>query len=297
MGQKMLLTVPSKTFIFGEYLALESGPSLLLATGPRFSFQTNEGSNFKKQIHPLSAAGKFINLHQESFKSLNANFIDPHKAQGGFGASGAQFVFSYLYKQIKEQQNSDYDVWTIWKSFKDHAHQSKGYTASGADIVTQLLGGVNLFNPEDRFAQKLAWPFKKKSFFVVRTGKKIPTHDHLSELQSLPIVDLKIKAEQATKAFKVGQWDSFKLAVQGYYDCLVDHELVCDYSKKLVHQISGFRSVELVKSCGALGADTLLVFYDLSLKDEAQQNILNLGLDIVSSEVDEVGLEIGEMNE
>ena len=58
------LSVPSKTFIVGEYIALKGGPTLILSTNPRFELKATSSnpyfSDIEKLAHPDSPAGKLI---------------------------------------------------------------------------------------------------------------------------------------------------------------------------------------------------------------------------------------------
>src|SRR5262249_128237 len=102
---KLQLTVPSKTYLVGEYLSLQGGPALLLNTAPRFKLTVNEktaGDNHA--FFPVeSPAGKYLKKYQKFFKKFSLTFHDPYDGKGGFGASSAQFCLLAAFKNYYQK--------------------------------------------------------------------------------------------------------------------------------------------------------------------------------------------------
>src|ERR1700729_3734074 len=96
----MKITIPSKTFLLGDYISLLGGPVLVLNTEPVFQCLLEKSSGDQTiphyfGIHPESTAGKFIQRFANDFAGYDLTFFDPHQGAGGFGASSAQFVMVY----------------------------------------------------------------------------------------------------------------------------------------------------------------------------------------------------------
>ena len=73
------LSVPSKTFLLGEYVALNGGPAIVLCTAPRFELRVEKNSSHAKyeNIHPQSPAGKLI-AKNSFYQKYDLHFIDPY---------------------------------------------------------------------------------------------------------------------------------------------------------------------------------------------------------------------------
>ncbi len=98
----MVFSIPGKTFLAGEYLALYEGPTLVFLSQPYFELSVNKGHGETAGIHKESPAGLFIRKHQEYFANFDLKFIDPYSGRGGFGASTAQFLGCYALWLFKE---------------------------------------------------------------------------------------------------------------------------------------------------------------------------------------------------
>lgn len=217
----MKLRCPSKTFLVGEYAVLNGGPCLLLATEPYFTWE-------------------------------NQTFLDPHRGLGGFGASGAKFVFeAYLQGCL--------DAAHALKKFRDSPLSTGG---SGADIVCQYTGGVTYFHPEKNIIEKLDWPFSDLSIFLIHTGHKILTHQHLekhSNIASLPLAQLQHVVQFVHRAILEKDSTLLLYGISQYHTELDKLGLICDNTHQLLQKIYQRSEVLAAKGCGALGADVILV--------------------------------------
>lgn len=116
------ISIPSKTFLWGEYSALIGGSAGLLTHGPYFELQIgiSKNENLKKGFsasknslnsfsentmnaskgdsglehlfHPHSPAGKTLKFSQAELLAMNCSFFDPHHLSGGFGRSTAEWI-------------------------------------------------------------------------------------------------------------------------------------------------------------------------------------------------------------
>ena len=95
----MILSVPGKTFLLGEYVALDGGPSLLLSTEPRFELRVRARSrDVALPFHAQSPAGRFFERHADDLAAWEFEFRDPSGGRGGLGASSAQFALMYAFE-------------------------------------------------------------------------------------------------------------------------------------------------------------------------------------------------------
>lgn len=103
------LSLPSKTFLLGEYLVLNDGPGLLINTDPRFvievSTNLSEEASEKTCHHPFdknSPCAKFIEQYADTFQQCAIQFFDPFLGAGGFGASSAAFTALFFLRPFIE---------------------------------------------------------------------------------------------------------------------------------------------------------------------------------------------------
>jgi mevalonate kinase len=96
----MVFSVPSKTFLAGEYLAVLGGPSLVIATTPRFRLAMKSADdcfvplrNWSKVFHPESPVGLFLSSYLEMYiqqnpalKEMQFQFVDPYQSVGNLSA-------------------------------------------------------------------------------------------------------------------------------------------------------------------------------------------------------------------
>ena len=252
--------MPSKTFLLGEYLALRPGPALVAATNPRFAIRIEEDNKhintMLEGIHPNSPAGQLFKDYKSLLKGLKVNFDDPHQGQGGFGASGAQFLGIYML--IQKLQHKDFNQHHLTATYR-HYHQS----GSGADVISQYNGHITLFKGLEYYPETLIWPFENLGFMIMRTGFKIATHDHLSSnFDYLPYASLEAVVCQAVDGIKNNNETLFVAAINSYGDILMQHDMVYKAVQPLIRSWQGRAGVMAVKGCGAMSADVLAIVYD-----------------------------------
>jgi len=286
------ISIPGKTFIAGEYLALVGGPALVLATNPRFSLTITartkpaiEGLNF----HPDGPSGKFLSLQSDFFKNWDMSFNDPYSI-GGFGASSAQFALLHLFYQKGQDIFGDgqgqWDLHQMLQDYRQLSSENKGFPPSGADIVGAVSGGITWFERSQGRVQTFSWPFQEIEFFVLSTGQKVPTHEHLQGLSQIPEVVLSAPMLSLHEALSRLDWSQFLRAMRQYRDALWNQGWCAEHSQKIVKTLENHSEVLLAKGCGALGADVVIVFCEKSKSPSVRALIDKSGLKIVASSSD-----------
>jgi mevalonate kinase len=279
-------SAPSKTFLAGEYAVLAGGPALIFNTEPRFTFTAVKGETGSVLGIPAgSPAAIWIEQRSPLLKDWKIEFSDPHAGRGGFGASSAQFLFVHALSTLLQISVSraveGLDLKALWNDFK----VLSGGRASGADLMAQATGGVALVHGADTRAE--AWPFPDLEFAVLRTGNKVATHQHLQELDRGPLEHLIAPANLVTERFSAGSADKFVQSVQAYSMMLRELHLQAPSSLALLKKIEEQTWCKAAKGCGALGADTLLVFFAREDGDAANRYFADLKLERMPSELSE----------
>lgn len=289
---RLRLKAPSKTFLVGEYAVLDGGKSLLASTGPHFEMHIESpGEGLAGGIHPNSPAGRWVRSHPQDFNSVKMSFVDPYGGAGGFGASGAQFLFVHLWSQMQSQNLQqllqNLSVKKAWEDFQSfYLDLAPRQRPSGADIVSQWKGRFTLFESKNFSTQSLDWPFQNLEFALVRTNEKMTTHTHLQELGLKNFTGLKTIAAESAQAFLVADEEAFLSSLTRYAQELSKLNLVAFPTQELLGKIKGHSSVLMAKGCGAMGADVMAVFYRPSHRLEIQSFIQSLGLNVTSSLAD-----------
>ena len=312
------LSVPAKTFLTGEYIALSGGPSLVVSTKQRFKLEVRKRREITQEfltdiseedsadianikvngIHPESPAGLYIKKHEELFSTLTVKFIDPFEGSGGFGASSAQFVLVYmvvngLFKTLSKIDDK-INIQNLWDEYRelsvvgDHSDDIK---PSGADVVSHVFGGISAFewdNEKIVSIEKLFWPFEDTSFCLFKTNTKIKTHEHLNELgeENINFEALKPIAIKTIDSLKEENALNFVLSIQEFYDELNSKNLVAEKTKEYISDFMKIESVLAIKGCGALGADVLMVLCEKEHKDKVKSLGSISGLKFIADEED-----------
>ncbi len=266
------LTVPSKTFILGEYLALYGGAALLVNTHPRFVLKTYHADKPKiTGIHPDSPTYKLLSDYQALLRCYQIDFDDPYDKKGGFGASSAQFLMSYMLikylcgENISDQSSSFIN--TMLNDYKRYSFQPKGIHPSGADLIAQFCGALTYYDKKNGIHQSCAWPFPNIGFYLLRTHAKVSTHLHLQSLSAFPHQQLQNCLAPLLQQIKEGEELEFINTVNQYAKMLEDLNFVSDHTRALLQQIRPINGVVAAKGCGAMGADIILVIVNKTQKD------------------------------
>jgi len=276
------LLVPSKTFLVGEYAVLQGAPALVAATNPCFRFRAEKTSEEQKSLfHPDSAASRWFRQSEILLKKWKVNFEDPHQGAGGFGASGAQFVFYHALSTYLQSQKLCDDVNDVWQDYK----ACETTKASGADVVAQTLGGIVHLTQEPFEAKSYDWPFDETDFVIIRTGQKIDTHTHLK--QGLPSLEGVVAgAKLSTEAFFMSNVEAFASGLAITQKELTKAGLQAETTLAILEKLNAAPGVLVTKGCGAMGADTVLAIIDNEYRTEFFHALRELKLHPIATSLD-----------
>lgn len=280
---KYEIQIPSKTFLLGEYAILSGSPATLVTTAPFFNLHVKDGDGVASGFHPESAAGMFIREHRPLFAKLDIEFSDPHTGKGGFGASSAQYLAVWALKATL--QNSVFDLEKAFADFKKML-ALKNDRSSGADFLSQAVGGVPVLQVDPVAVLPSSWPFRDLSFAIFRTGVKVNTHEHLAQNEISPQPELAEISVASLAAFKEGKSVEWLSHVQRYAKVLKDQNLIAGTTRTLLSRFESIPGIRFAKGSGSLGADTVVVYMNPADKETVIGDIRALGLECVSTESD-----------
>lgn len=268
---QMRLTVPSKTFLTGEYAVLAGGSAIILATEPRFeAVISTPGEGRLENIHRNSPAGLWARWNKETFHNIDFKFTDPHEGRGGFGASSAEFLLTWIWNQLEStpfsRLSEGVDIQQVLKDYLSLFEDIKN-KPSGADVVAQSAGGMSQVSMDPLSVEPLQWPFEALDFLVVPTGNKVATHEHLENLNRQGLERLKQLSAEVCLSLKKTDERGFIDAIATFGSELESQGKTIEATKSLLHSWRQVDGVLAAKGCGALGADSfvLLVEKDKSL--------------------------------
>lgn len=322
--------IPGKTFLLGEYLALAGGPSIVANTAPCFEFSWQSDFRERESVdssiaaaptvrHPFhqnSPAGQWLERTEGNSRNSHSDhliqFLDPYNGKGGLGASTAEFVGAWIFRNWLKNP----DVWSKegsfvtgvedhrqhvapnWKSerfgssrFRDllDAYRTTTKAGSGADLVSQVAGGIAVWDAREDEMRRFRWPFRDLSFSLLVTGRKLATHEHLATLNplaQLEIDDMREWVDEAVQAMALEDADRFVASVRGFGKVLSDIGRVADHSRTLLDKLADCAGVRAAKGCGAMGSDILFVLHDRSQSVELAEFQAEHSLRLAATDAD-----------
>jgi mevalonate kinase len=292
------LSIPGKTFVAGEYLALTGQPALVVGTEPRFTLAVTEGAADQNPFHPASPGGQLWSQHQDFFSRFELVFQDPYQI-GGFGASTAQFALLHGLYQLQEKRYVEAERFYDWHRMLGDYRSLKceGAPPSGADLIGMVAGRMTWFDRNNGKIQTFGWPFQETEFFLAHTGQKLATHEHLKALGSFETEALKRAMTTIHQGLTQIDFNLFVEGLKAYRGELRSQAKEAAYTGEKVRKLEESPEVIFAKGCGALGSDVIFV---LSLKKNSEktrslleQNQLKVIAD--SSQI-AVGLQIRNLN-
>jgi len=298
--------VPGKTFFVGEYLALSGGPSIVMNSGPCFEFSWTETSGDSSHpFHKESPAGRFLDrrlLDSASASKTGYRFEakDPYHGVGGLGASTAEFLGAWIFDRslkdpsliepgtvVEKLDDHRQSVVPKWASerwggnrFRDVLDDYRGTylesetPGSGADLVSQITGGLSVWDARTDEMRRFQWPFPDLTFTLLFTGHKLKTHEHLArakKLSDVTVDDMRFWVEEAIQSLALEDADRLTASVRGFGKVLSDIGLVADTTARFLEGLADLSGVRAAKGCGAMGSDTLLILHDTLASDQVNQ--------------------------
>lgn len=289
------LSAPSKTFLTGEYAVLAGAPALILCTQPRFELVAHKAGLARDEgvvgIHPSSPAGLWLEQRRPLLEGWGLEFKDPHQGKGGFGASSAQFLLVHAFTTFLQRSFEDLneDPGALWNDYQVLTRQS----GSGADLLGQLAGQIGRVELKPVSSEGEEWPYPEIGFVILRTGRKLATHDHLRTLDRSRLGPLVGLAEAAFETFDTEPAETFLTRVARYSKALRELEVQSPSTLKMLIPFEEQEWCLVAKGCGAFGEDTALVFYPSAARREVIQFAASQGVEIVATESDfSGGLEV-----
>lgn len=280
----MKFLIPAKTFLIGEYVALNGGPAILLNTSPCFelSIVKNTGNNLapNNKIHPKSPAGKFLSFH--NIDNM-VSWYDPFNGLGGLGGSSAEFVGAYLAYCYFNDINPKLEE--LLESYF-RCLDSKGTKPSGYDVIAQTLNNCVYINQNNNNISNYFWPFQDISFALFHTGTKIKTHSHLKNFilpEKSGLDNLLNIIEIAHQAFITYQSDLLIKAIKLFHEQLLHLNLIATHTMQIINYCCEIKEILAVKGCGALGADIILVLFEDKNREKIFEKLTNSGLFFIGS--------------
>lgn len=287
----LVLSVPGKTFLAGEYLALHEGPSLVFNSQPTFELEVKEGRQKNSTIHAESPAGLFIRKHSDFFDRYDLTFHDPYSGRGGLGASTAQFLSVYGLLLCQGQASFDFkakiDLKKLLEAYYEVSWSGAGRRPSGADLVGQLFGAFTFFDKSQlQVASIQEWPFTDIEFSLVHTGNKVATHEHLQSLTHFNSDELAKSFQVIQKSFENKNSTQFIEGINSYAQALLNLNFVCQKTQELLKTLGQVQGVLAAKGCGALGADIILAITTKGSQELLKQFCKINSCNLVSSNKD-----------
>jgi mevalonate kinase len=232
-------------------------------------------------LHPESPGGRVLGKKQNG--GIRGDWFDPHKGQGGFGASTAQYIIALAAEgSLRWEPRFE----SLAQMVDDYRRLIDG-RASGADLVSQLCGQCTWWSPKTKTVHINPWPWEELDFHLYRTGNKVKTHEHVEEVTASP--DWRTRVDYLTeiafsglRAWEESDADDFVEATGRYAFAMNDMDLVCDETRKWLSRIDDMSEVLVAKGCGALGADVILTLLNPQQGPFLKSKMKKLGLEFVA---------------
>ena len=267
------ISCPAKTFIVGEYAVLDEGPAIVLNTSPRFTCRIQKNSSIDQiNLSENSPAGQWVKKHPQDFQSVHLEWLDDYSVRGGLGFSSAQFNILYAYSFILREGHIDHIApQEVWRSYRKLNFE--GFIPSGADIITQWVGGVTIFEQSPLSIESLTSSLPDLDCMILRTGDYFETYKYLKSFQPEDMSELKKIAEIAVTAMKQRDENAFISAINDYRKSLKRKNYITDKSDKILNRLEKTKEIKALKACGAMGAETIIVFYNRQDKEAVKKAV------------------------
>jgi mevalonate kinase len=264
-------------------------------------FMNSQSQNFDSVFHPKSPAGKWIQKNPNDFKNHKLVWNEAYEGRGGFGASTAQFLAVWLWSKArklapgieelklskvhlqnlilnwKKQSPKEFNA-EILNDYWDCSWSGEGTRPSGADLIAQFHGGIVYFDSLEQTTSKAQWPWPEADVFLISTGFKLPTHEHLTDLKDQNFEILQTVFEKSKSSFLKADLKSFSDQVNEYVKILDSMDLSFQPSRDLQSKLLRTDLFQLVKGCGAMGVDVLFAVADHKNKNKIEELLKSEGL-------------------
>jgi len=270
------VSVPSKTFLTGEYAVLKGYRALIMTHDPQFTCTLlSSGGDESKAVsfHPESPAGK-LELELTG-KQHKWNFDDPHKGAGGFGGSTAEYIS--VYKSLKPEG----DVTDLSQKYYS-LFQNKSNPPSGGDLVAQYTEepSLHIFRKEPFETSSYSWPFDHVGVLILKTDTKLATHEHLENLKVLDFDHLGNCSYQVVDSLLTKDFNGFTQGIEAFTAAQSNLGLLSRQTEEILELFGEIPEIYAARGCGAMGADVVAVFVKKECMNYVWKQIdgLNKGL-------------------
>lgn len=247
--------IPAKTFLLGEYAALQNLGALILTTTPCFELTLTHHAELQG-IHPDSPAGRW--WRQANHQNHGLRWYDPFNQRGGMGASSAQFVGAY--QAAAYLSGRTFSPPEMLEAYWQCAWAGVGLRPSGYDVMAQSLFGCVSIHRQNEQCDSVLWNFPDLGFILCHTGNKLATHHHLLEATlSTNMMHLDTLVSFAKQAFVETDSSMLIAAVNAYHQALLQMNLVDTNTLQLMAALNHHSEILAAKGCGAMGADVVLL--------------------------------------
>jgi mevalonate kinase len=277
--------IPAKTFLVGEYVALQGGPALVLTTAPCFEVRLTTQLGFEGIHQDAPAARWWI---QQGTHTHGLVWFDPYQGLGGLGASSAQFLGAYAGAQyLITSSPAPLSIPKLLDAYLQSASQDSAIQPSGYDVLGQYLQGCAYIHHQAMQYKTFVWPFEDLGFILLRTGLKIPTHEHLKHLHVHDnLNELTQTAALACDAFQCGDRHQLIDAVSLYHRQLKQRGWVSPHSLQCIEHLDTWLKPLAIKGCGAMGADVVLILVAAEQEERYKQQLTFSGWNVLATSQD-----------
>jgi len=297
-----LVTVPSKTFLSGEYGALLDGPALLINSQPRFQIRFDHFEDKQAFINPIDNEKNplfaYCAENEEFLFDFDVHFDDPYGGAGGFGASSAQWAALYAFinqfqnpfKSLFDKTQNNYDFlknldFSFIESFikKYRSYTKEKYPPSGYDVISQWIGKIAYIDIKRKILKRMDWPFDDIGFVLAKSPDKVATHEHLKHIGAIPALEIETVVHNIQKSLEEKNSNQFVNWVQKNYELFLKTGFVERQAQSRIEALRKMDGVLAVKGCGALGADVFFMVIDMKKWNEFSSNAKILQLPVVAT--------------
>lgn len=255
------ISVPSKTFLLGEYAVLNQGPGITIATLPRFELSLLKQPK-KGRVEGIAAespGGKYMKAYPNVFNNYVVEFRDYHQGKGGFGASSAQFLMLTAFRH--HLMNESLETNFLLDEFIKFSSCENELAPSGVDVIGQMYGNICFYHKRNHILKNFSWSFNDIDYCLIHTGKKLNTHTHLRNFKTVDTTDLEEITLKGLQSFEESNSKVLTLAIQIYASLMKEKMLVTEHTQKMLDKLKT-SEILAAKGCGALGADVILIIYE-----------------------------------
>ena len=271
-------------------------------------------------FHIDSPAGKWLASIDPAIASEVLNqgleysiqFKDPFDGRGGLGASTAEFLGAWVFRRWLARKSDWTENLPVVSSLEDHRervapnwnsdrigsnrfrdilddYRTTTLVGSGADLVSQVTGGLAVWDARIDEMRRFAWPFPDLSLSLFATGKKMATHKYLAKsaaISEASIEEMRNWVDDAVQSLALQDADRLIASVRGFGRVLSEEGRVADHTVSLLEELADLSGVRAAKGCGAMGSDVVLVLHDASAVDQLAEFQRNNGLRLAATQSD-----------